>query len=580
VLIFTFAIQYGRAATVTIDDSAGAEKQTIDGFGTCTTAKCAKDWYQKAYYDDLGCTIMRMDVSPQFASPYSDHHYNSPWFGEQPPLKIDDASHPGGPDGNYVRTYTGPEDYTREFGGTKAQIAVMGPDINKNIALFNYDKVAAQGSMAKAGLARKDQNGDFKLYGSMWSPAPWVKVANGQKWTTHSGIYPANDTPYPFIWNGCFAGGKVDTSDKPLEVFNDGTGPTSALTQMARGTAAYIKGFQDKFGVKFYAISIQNEVNFPEFYNSAVYSTSDEYIAALKAVRKEFDKYPDLKDVQIIGPEDLLGGDPYSMWQLGGGGKLTHKNLQYLVNIQKDPEAAAAESFFCIHGYANDGGTAVGADSKIWRWWSEGWTDSPSAGIPANIPGFTGYHKKSWMTETSGEKTGWLEPATGYPGNGAWSIAMKMQQALTAGQESACIYWQFADNDDTDKNNVTTTSSLTCGKDTTMEPKYVAAKHFIKYIRPGAVAVKADATDTKGVTASAFLHKDNHTLTIVLVNKSADAEDTTVQLPSDFSSVQSLQAVTSSNGSLWKESTASPSGGQVKLSVPGYGVVTLFAKSS
>jgi O-glycosyl hydrolase len=574
-VLFAVAIARAGAATVTIDDSVAAQKQVIDGFGACINQNGDKEWYQKAYYDDLGCSIMRMDITPQFKSPWSDHAYNSPWFSNQPPLKIDDPASPGGPDRNYVRTYTGPDDYTREFGSYKAQIAVMGPDIDKNIAFFDYDKVAAQGAMAQAGLARKDQLGDFKLYGSMWSPAPWVKIANGQKWGNHAGNMPATGTPYPFVWGGNFAGGKLDTSDKPLAVFDDGNGPTSALTQFARCTAAFVKGFQDKFGVRYYAISIQNELNFPEFYNSCVYQTSDEYIAALKAVREEFDRYPDLKGIQLIGPEDLLGGDPYSMWQFGGGADVTHKNLQYVTNVAKDPEAAAAESFFCIHGYATDGATAVGADSRQWRWWAEGWQESPAPGIPGSVPGFTSYHKKSWMTETSGEAPVWLQPATGYPGNGAWSIAFKMQQALTAGQESACLYWQFAERDDQ-----TTIQCLTRGKDTTQEPKYVAAKHFIKFIRPGAVAVQAKVDGTMGVTGSAFLQKDNHTLTIVLVNKSPDPEETSVQLPDDFASVKSVDAVVSSDGSLWKESTASPDAGQIKLTVPGYGVVTLNAKGS
>jgi O-glycosyl hydrolase len=575
-LAVAFLAAAGRmqAATVTIDDSAAAQKQVIDGFGTCVNDKGGKDWYQKVYYDDLGCSIMRMDITPQFTSRYSDHTYNSPWFSNAPPLKIDDPASPGGPEKNYVRTYTGPDDYTREFGGAKAQIAVMGPDIRKNIALFDYSKAAAQGAMAQAGLARKIQLGDFKLYGSMWSPAPWVKVANGQKWGDHTGVMPATGTPYPFIWGGNFAGGKVDTSDKPLAIFDDGSGPTSALTQFARCTAAYVKGFQDKFGVSFYAISIQNELNFPEFYHSCVYATSDEYIAALKAVRKEFDRHPELKNIQLIGPEDLLGGDPYSMWQFGSGATATHKNLQYVANVEKDPAAAAAESFFCIHGYANDGATAAGADSGQWRRWVEGWQESPGPGIPGNVGGFTSYHKKSWMTETSGESAAWLQPATGYPGSGAWSIAFKMQQALTAGQESACLYWQFAEKDDE-----TTVECLTNGRNTTAEPKYIAAKHFIKYIRPGAIAVAAKVDGPKGVTASAFLHKENRTLTIVLVNKSPEAEETSVQLPDDFMLARNVALVTSSDGSLWQESAASPRAGQIKLNVPGYGVATLNVKN-
>ena len=569
-------ISHADPATITIDDSTGGQLQTIDGFGTCGSGDPpGTDWYQGAYFDDLGCSIMRMDITPIFKSPYSDHSYNSPWFGNPPPLKIDDPSNLGGPEHNFVRTYTGPDDYTREFGGNKAQIAVMGPDIDKNIALFNYDSVKGLGAEAQAGQSRKDKLGDFKLYASLWSPAPWVKIANGQKWGDHTGIMPGTGTPYPFIWGGNFAGGKLDTSDTPLAVFDDGSGPTSALTQFARCMAAYVKGFQDKFGVKYYAISIQNEINFPEFYNSCVYQTSDEYIKALKAVRKEFDAHPELKDIQLIGPEDLLGADPYSIWQQGGGSDVTHKNLQYIANIEKDPDAAAAESFFCIHGYANDGATAVGASSKQWDWWVNGWKDSPAPGIPANVDGFSHFHKKSWMTETSGEDSTWLSPASGYPGKGAWSIALKMQQALTAGQESALLYWQFADGTASG-----TGESLTGPVDTMKQPKYYAVKHFIKYIRPGAIAVKTSVTGNDDLTASSYVHKDNHTLTIVLVNKNAADQSAAIQLPDDFSMVNSFETVTSSDGKFWQESASSPSGGKINITVPGYGVVTLFGKSS
>ena len=578
-LILSISISTARAdssATVAIDDSAQGQLQTIDGFGTCGSGdNPGTPWYQGAYFDDLGCSIMRMDITPQFKSPYSDRSYNSPWFGNQPPLKIDDPANLGGPEHNFVRTYTNADDYTRDFGGTKAQIAVMGPDIDKNIALFNYDAMKGLGSQAQAGFAKKDQLGDFKLYASLWSPAPWVKVANGQKWGDHTGIMPGTGTPYPFIWGGNFAGGKLDTSDTPLPVFDDGTGPTSALTQFARCTAAFVKGFQDKFNVKYYAISIQNEINFPEFYNSCVYRTSDEYIKALKAVRKEFDSHPELKDIKIIGPEDLLGNDNYAMWQLGGGDSATDKNLKYLAAIESDPEASAAESFFCIHGYASDGATAVGADSTAWRHWTDGWTSSPASGLPAQVDGFTHYKKKSWMTETSGEDPAWLSPASGYPGNGAWSIAFKMQQALTTGQECALLYWQFSDG-----TAGGTGGSITGPVDTMKQPKYYAVKHFIKYIRPGAVAVKTTVTGNNDVTASSYVHKDNHTLTIVLVNKNAGAQTAAIQLPDDFSKVNSFETVTSSNGSYWQESASTPSSGTLNVSVPGYGVVTLFAKNS
>jgi hypothetical protein len=453
----------------------------------------------------------------------------------------------------------------------------MGPSIHDNIALFNYDDIAAQGELAKAGIARKEQLGDFKLYGSIWSPAPWVKIADGNVWAGGKFPMPAKGTKYPFIWNGNFSGGQVDVSDQPLDIFNDGTGPTSALTQFARCTAAYIKGFQDRFGVQFYAISIQNEVNFPEFYSSCTYRTSAQYITAVKRIRAELDKYPDLKSIQIIGPEDLLGGNGWGMWQLGGGNDVTDKNLQYLRDIAQDPAAEDALAFFCIHGYAGDGATAVGADSRLWGWWAHGWQEPPARGLPSGVKGFADYGKKSWMTETSGEKSGWLEPNTPgqFPGNGGWSIAFKTQQALTAGRESAIIYWQFAEKDD-----VTTTSCLTRKNDADQQPKYVAAKHFYKFIRPGAVAMKTSVEGDDGITASAYEHAKDRTLTIVLVNRSPQDQSATIVLPDAFNMTRTFDAFTSSDSALWQSSTARPEAGKLIVAVPGYGVVTLAGKQA
>src|SRR6185369_8530846 len=163
-------------------------------------------------------------------------------------------------EGNYVRTYTNATDYSRTFGGRNAPIAVMGPDINANIAKMSFASVDNCGQFAQVGQTKAGAN--FKLYGSMWSPAPWLKIASGNVYNQSWWPGPAANTPYPFIWMGNYAGGKLDVSNTPLAVFNDGTGPTSALTQFARCTAAYVKGIQDRYGVKYYAISIQNELNF------------------------------------------------------------------------------------------------------------------------------------------------------------------------------------------------------------------------------------------------------------------------------------------------------------------------------
>ncbi len=563
-----------RAQDVMIDTSPAGRQQTIDGFGTCVSDEGTSEWYQQLYFDDLRASILRVDIVPHFAAPYSDHHYNSPWYSNDPPFP--------GPDGNNVRTYTGPEDYGRLFADRQAEIAVMGPDIDHNVTLFDYEDPGplAAGTMAALGTARRGELGDFKLIASMWSPAPWLKVSSGNSISGQSGNLPANGTPWPFIWGGNFAGGRLDVSGTPLAVFDDsalgGSGPTSALTQFARALAAYVRGFQNRFGVRFYAISIQNELNFEEFYNSCTYPQSPEYIAALRAAREELDKYPDLAGIRIMGPEDLLGGDAYALWQYGGGDTATHKNLQYLSNIAADPDAASAIDFFCIHGYAPDGVSSAGADPQSWDWWANGWSESPAPGIPADVPGFASYGHKSWMTETSGEDPEWLSPTSGFPGRGAFSIAVKIHQALTVGRESAWVYWQLSDGSDVAAQTLTD-ATLLAGS-----PKYVAAKHFFYAIRPGAVRVNAEVSGdgASSLLASAYVHDADGTLTVVLVNV-GDADATvTLQVPAAPSGITSFDGWTSSDASYWQSSQEAVSGGAVTIGVPRYGVVTLLGRGA
>jgi O-glycosyl hydrolase len=175
------------------------------------------------------------------------------------------------------------------------------------------------------------------------------------------------------------------------------------------------------------------------------------------------------------------------------------------------------------------------------------------------------------MTETSGEKDTWLAGKKEFPTNGAWGIAFKNQQTLTAGRESAIIYWQFAETPDK-----ATASCLTQKNNPTMAPKYVAAKHFYKFIRPDSVAVTCHSDATDGVTASAYVHDKNHTLTVVLVNRSPDPRPATIALPDDFSQAGAFDMYTSSENKLWQKSSTKDKDGKLDLTVPGYGVVTLY----
>jgi O-glycosyl hydrolase len=559
------------AQSVSIDVST--RYQTIDGFGTCLSGSEAKEtWWQNLYFEDLQASIIRMDISPTFVSQYSGESYCSPWYGQPAPLDLDGTSN--GPAGTRTRPYTGAADYSNAFGGCTPPIAVMGPDIDANVKLFDFSTAqAVPGLVAQMGKAKAKTLGDFKLYASMWSPAPWVKVTSGNSYS--GGAYPLPTAqPWPFIWGGNYSGGKLDVSGTPVTQFDDGTGPTSALTQFARGLAAFLRGFQNAFGVQFYKISIQNELDFEEFYNSTIYPLGSDYVAALNAARAELDKYSDLKSILIIGPEDVLGGDAYGMWQYGGGSTEADKNLHFLSDIAANSTASAAIGGFAIHGYGADGTTAAGADSTVWQYWTDGWTTSPAAGIPANVKGFTAFDKPSWMTETSGEDPEWLSSSMsgGFPDQGAFSIAVKIHQALTTGRESAWLYWQMTDGSAATDSDV---STLTDSTQLANCPKYVAAKHFFRYIRPGSKRVAATVTGSSDVLASAYVLDATAALTVVLVNESSSSTTATVDLSGQPPGLASFSAFTSANGSYWQPSTVTVIGSKLSVPIPGYGVVTL-----
>ena len=121
------------AQTVAVD--VAVRYQTIDGFGTFAGPESSNAWWQELFLDDLGASIMRLDLTPPFVSPTSAQHYCSPWFGQTTPLSLDNNGN--GPDGTRTRRYTSAADYSNAFGGCSAPIAVMGDDIDANAALLD-----------------------------------------------------------------------------------------------------------------------------------------------------------------------------------------------------------------------------------------------------------------------------------------------------------------------------------------------------------------------------------------------------------------------------------------------------------
>ena len=402
-----------RMLAVDVNIDAAARFQQIDGFGTSIAwwkeNLADQDAWRDAYFKDLGSSVLRVDLNI-LALPGSD--------------------------------------------GDLATPVTMGENLQANIDAFDWNSVPTKrfGGVIQAAAAKKID--DFKVVGSIWTPPHWMKGPQLDS-TGQPKNDPKTGQPLPVLKQ---VGQYLNSVGGVLK------DDAANLEQFGRYVAAYVKGYEQKFGVPMYAVSIGNEPAFDqvgtnsEGFNSCVYDPA-RFVKALKAVADAFDDYG--ITTRIMGPEALATGQ--------------YTYTHYINAIKADPAAAAAIDIYNLHGAATS------------SWW--------------NLIKDTG--RRGWMTETSGEAATW---------DGALTMARNAQNALVQGNVSAWLYWQMSDG-----GTAPSAFTLTAGSDTNI-PKFAAARHFFRTIRPGAVRVGASPTDAAGVYASAFVHDQNKTLTSVVMN--------------------------------------------------------------
>jgi O-glycosyl hydrolase len=150
----------------------------------------------------------------------------------------------------------------------------------------------------------------------------------------------------------------------------------------------------------------------------------------------------------------------------------------------------------------------------------------------------------------------------------ALGLGLKIHQALTTGRESAWVYWQLLDDAPV---SVNTLSDATLRE---RAPKYIAAKHFFRFIRPGAVRVEAKLGGESAVQASAYFHQASRMLTLVLVHTGASTESLLIK---GLEAAERAEVYTSEANKLWQHSELKQKGATTTLRVPAHGMVTLVA---
>jgi len=283
--------------------------------------------------------------------------------------------------------------------------------------------------------------------------------------------------------------------------------------------AAYIILAKKNWDIDINWISLQNESIFVEFYRSCLYHGYG-MKESLRAVMDKFNK--EKINTRILINEDVL---------------FPERVYAFLQPVFSDPATSQYNGDIAVHRHAE-------AEELIK--WVELTKD---------------FNRKYLMTETSGHDTTWA---------GAINLAKDIHEYLVLGNFSAWIYWQISGN--TGGSNPGLYTLMLEGRPT---KKYYAAKHFYRFVRPGAIRISA-SSNADSLLMSAFKHPVTGTLTAVIINLS-EAE-IVVKLERNHSLPSRYDVNQSTETDLFSEKRKYRAGNL--LHIPANSVVSIYGQSS
>lgn len=295
--------------------------------------------------------------------------------------------------------------------------------------------------------------------------------------------------------------------------------------EFAEFLSAVVIASKRDFGVDIAGVSLQNEPFFVDNFETTTYDN----IAmreTLVAVQKKFAR--EKLSTKVIVNEDLTLPDP-SRW------------LWYNQAILDDDEVDRSKLIIAAH-----------------------WTDPNSMYAQANQLAGTGI--PLWFTEVSGKEGNW---------DGGVRSARDVSDSFTRAQASAYYYWTFNNYGANVPEIQQTPSLMYNGKP---NQKYYALKHFYKYVRPGMQRINSTIDESSGMRLSAFRDPKTKATTIVLVNtNTGSSNNITLNLKGLGAGTANFRGWSSDGVQNWKSmSPLNGSGSTMSLTVPKYGIVTLY----
>ena len=357
------------------------------------------------------------------------------------------------------------------------------------------------------GKALLKANPKAKIIGTVWSPPAWMKENNSIKDQAAGGI-----------------DGNSYDSDKG-EIFNRVKKEfyphfVQWMVEMAR--------YYQSNGVPLYALSVANEPQFTQGFESCVWTAED--LAKVTGLLADALAKAHL-DVKTFGPETMTGFN----WPSG-------PNFAYTKTLRENTSAFKSLAFFATHGYS-DGLNADMSQNSSAQFWQIIKDD----------------HRPYWVTE-GGTGDHQLPGAISEKGVGA-----AIHNAFVAGNASAFVPWQFAEGSESEH-----ALMLTSG----MTKKTQVVRHYSRYIAAGSVRVGA-TPEYGDVKTSAYVNEAAKTVTVVLLNPTEEEQKITLTLKGSLAP-RSLQVVRTTAEEDFK--TLPPvamTGGKASFTMPKQSIVTL-----
>jgi O-glycosyl hydrolase len=412
------------------------------------------------------------------------------------------------------------------------------------------------------------------MIGALWSPPHWMKITTGRlmNWDGQSAYDPI--IPWGDYGHNT-GGGRVN--------------PTM-WTDWARYVLSTVKVFEQRAGLPMYAFSFQNEPNVPATYNSATfpYIANDVNNPSAGFTDNHWELYGDglqaLANERALHPEIATKFFGPELSQLGGGASNPYNLPSYNSVRQNLISRGLLDD---LGGWATHEYTYPADSAAMWDAWYNGSAHAANivSGGTSNVlgwlwpqPGIAGDNKEIWQTETDGENQTWTK-------DGAMGFGLKIYNALVYGNVGGYTSWNLTGYSSSDSWGVVDLDDI---NNPTNSFKYDAFKQFSRWIRPGAQRINATFENGKasigganeldtynGLNVAAFKHSADQRLTMVMVNMKTTSESTTITIPAGMN-ISSFQVYQTTGTQKYVQlADLTPSGGQITLTVPASGMVTI-----